>query len=206
MKKILKLGFLKENFIKLIPLSEEKIIYCFKEIILGGSIIKCGLAQIKNNETKVNSPIIISVPIDEKTNKNYIKRNAFDIVKISNKEVILSYYMYEKKQKGFYSLNYYDLLYYIKLKMNDNNKFENETRLYNITSLSSIESNFYSLNLLKNNDDNFVSITIFNGGAEFVEYGYASCINSHDSIFIGEKIKISFSIKSLFKINDDIFL
>jgi len=33
----------------------------------------------------------------------------------------------------------------------------------------------------------------------------ASCINSHDSIFIGEKIKISFSIKSLFKINDDIF-
>jgi len=113
--------------------------------------------------------------------------------------------MYEKKQKGFYSLNYYDLLYYIKLTINDNNKFENETRLYNTTSLSSIESNFYSLNLLKNNDDNFVSITIFNGGAEFVEYGYASCINSHDSIFIGEKIKISFSIKSLFKINDDIF-
>jgi len=80
--------------------------------------------------------------------------------------------MYEKKQKGFYSLNYYDLLYYIKLTINDNNKFENETRLYNTTSLSSIESNFYSLNLLKNNDDNFVSITIFNGGAEFVEYGY----------------------------------
>ena len=54
-----KTGFLKENFIKLIPLSEEKIIYCFNEIILGGSIIKCGLVQIKNNEIKVNSPIVI---------------------------------------------------------------------------------------------------------------------------------------------------
>ena len=54
-----KTGFLKENFIKLIPLSEEKIIYCFNEIILGGSIVKCGLAQIKNNEIKVNSPIVI---------------------------------------------------------------------------------------------------------------------------------------------------
>ena len=43
------------HFIKLISLSEEKIIFCFNEDDNYYSKMKCGLAQAKNNHIVINN-------------------------------------------------------------------------------------------------------------------------------------------------------
>ena len=201
-------GILKENLFKLIPLSEEKIIYCFNAEIVGSypkSIrIRCGLAQIQNNDIKANSTIDISVPIVQELNRNYIKKNSFDGVKINDKEVILSYYTNEKDEMSLNFNKYYNIFYYIKIKIKDNNKLEKESNFYN-DSLSSYKSEFYSLNLLKNDEDNLVSIYILNGQAQFKEYGYSTCEDTKISLFNGDYILIKFNLYSLFG-KDIIFL
>ena len=66
---------------------------------------------------------------------------------------------------------------------------------------------FYSLYLLKNNDDNIIPIYIFKGAASFNEYGYITCYSKNINIYNADtNYKIEFDLKSLFEINDIIFL
>ena len=75
-----------------------------------------------------------------------------------------------------------------------------------ISSLKT-SSGFYSLNMLKNSDDNFFPIYIFNGFASFEEYGYTTCSNSNINVFNADNnSKIEFNFYSLFENNDIIFL
>ena len=66
---------------------------------------------------------------------------------------------------------------------------------------------FYSLYLLKNNEDILVSITVYKDKASFKEYGYIACNNSKFNLYNGEKYyKINFKFDSLFENNNIIFL
>jgi hypothetical protein len=63
------------------------------------------------------------------------------------------------------------------------------------TSSSYSSTGFYSLYLLKDSEDNIVSIRIFNDVASFIVYGYTNCTNSSISLYNGEKnYRIPFTI------------
>ena len=84
---------------------------------------------------------------------------------------------------------------------------ESKSYLTTSTNLSQKDSSgFYALYLLKNSDDNFFPITIFNGVASFEEYGYTTCSNSDINVFNADNnSKIEFNFYSLFENNDIIF-
>jgi len=210
-------GILIDNFIKLIPLSEEKYIYCFDESVGGdffisNSRIKCGLAQVQNNKIEIKSSIYLS---DKNKNTkrdsydNYITKNILDGVKINDQQVILSYYYCERKIHHYYETDFYKYKYYIKITIK-NDKLSMEPQ-YDLTTSSTItqkaSSGFFALYLLKNSDDNFFPITIFNGVASFEEKGYTTCSNSSINLYNADtNSKIEFDIISLFENNDIIFL
>jgi hypothetical protein len=200
-------GYLIDNYIKFIPLSEEKTIFCFDEhsngTIISYAKFKCGLAQIQNNKIKINDQIYIS---DKNINKDskgdYLNKNILDGVKINDQQVILIYYDYQKKD--FYQV--YNKIYYIKITIT-NNKLSMESTYTQTISYTYSSAGFYSLYLLKNNDDNLVSITVFNDVASFKEYGYINCTNSSINLYNGDNNhKITFNLVSLFEINEIIFL
>ena len=200
-----KTGFFIQNFIKLIPLSDEKLIYCHNDYdnSPANTKIRCGLAQFQNNDIIINSSIDASKYVNSEFNRNYIKKNSFDGVKINDKEVILSYYIHEIERIDKQHNNFYDFFYYTKITIADNNKLQKETNYYNYSS--SQQSDFYSLSLLKNSDDNLVSITVVKAQAQFKEYGYSTCEDTNIYLYNGDPIYIKFNLNSLFG-NDIIFL
>ena len=203
-----KTGFFVENFIKLFPLSEGKTIFCFDERnsssgYTSSGKVKCGLAQVQNNKIKINDQkYLTSNNINRGSNDKYLNKNILDGVKINDQQIILSYYEY--KSKSYYQI--ISNIYFIKTTI-INDKLSLEGVYAQFTSSSSTSTGFYSLYLLKDNDDNIVSIRIFNDIAAFVVYGYINCTNSSIYLYNGEKNShISFSYKSIFENNDIIFL
>jgi len=85
-------GILVDNFIKVIPLSEEKYIYCFdentsREYFITNSRIKCGLALVQNNKIEIKSYIYLSdknININRDSYENYLNKNILDGVKIND--------------------------------------------------------------------------------------------------------------------------
>ena len=123
-EKNVKTGIFNDNFIKFIPLSEEKTIFCFdenndnkdNEHFISKTRIKCGLAQIQNNNITINSLIYISNSTRRYSEEIYLEKNILDGVKISDKQVILSYYEFEKKSDSFHlSYEYYNKIHYAKI-------------------------------------------------------------------------------------------
>ena len=187
-----KTGIFIDNFIKFIPLSEEKTIFCFdennnnkdNEPFILNSRIKCGLAQVQNNNIKINSLIYISNSNYRYSSEKYLNKNILDGVKINDKQVILSFYEFEKKASSYYYYQYYNYIHYIKIVIT-NDKLSQESRKFVLSSSNKDESpGFYSLYLLKNNDDFLVSIIVFKENASFKEYGYITCQNSNFNLLI----------------------
>ena len=124
-EKDVKTGIFNDNFIKFIPLSEEKTIFCFdenndnkdNEAFILKTRIKCGLAQVQNNNITINSLIYISNSTHRYSSEIYLGKNILDGVKISDKQVILSYYEFEKISSSFYHYNYeyYNKIHYAKI-------------------------------------------------------------------------------------------
>ena len=202
-----KTGFLVDNFIKLFPLSEGKTIFCFDESTSGSvasqAKAKCGLAQVQNNKIKINDQkYLTNNNIKRASNDKYLNKNILDGVKINDQQIILSYYEYK-------SSSYYQIIsniFFIKITI-INDKLSMEAVYTQFTSSSYSSSGFYSLYLLKDNNDNLVSINVFNNAASCSIYGYTTCTNSSISLYNGEKNSyISFSFKSMFEIKDIIFL
>ena len=202
-----KTGFLVKNFIKLFPLSEGKTIFCFDEYnsstYISQAKVKCGLAQVQNNKIKINDQkYLTSNKINRGSNDKYLNKNILDGVKINDQQIILSYYEYK-------STSYYQIIsniYFIKTTI-INDKLSMEAVYAQFTSSSYSSIGFYSLYLLKDSEDNIVSIRIFNDVASFIVYGYTNCTNSSISLYNGEKnYRIPFTYNSFFEIKDIIFL
>ena len=204
-----KTGIFNDNFIKFIPLSEEKTIFCFDEnndYLIMKYKIKCGLAKVQNNNIIISSLIDISDLYSRDLGEKYLNKNNLGGVKINDKQVILSYHQFKKESYQYYSYKYYTYIYYIKITI-INDKLSHESK--NVIISSSLNSNspgFYSLYLLKNNDDDLISITVFKGKASFNEYGYITCQNSSLNLYNGEEYKFNFMFNSLFENYNIIFL
>jgi len=211
-------GILIDNFIKVIPLSEEKYIYCFDENTSGehsitNSRIKCGLAQVHNNKIEIKSSIYLSdknkyINIKRDSNEKYLTKNSFDGVKINDQQVILSFFVCEKKTI-YFDPEFYRYKYYIKITIK-NDKLSMELKkdyiLDSKISSQKTSSGFYALYMLKNSYDYFFPIYILNGFASFEEYGYTTCSNSDINVFNADNnSKIEFNFYSLFENNDIIF-
>ena len=219
-EKNVKTGFFNDNFIKFIRLSEEKTIFCFdekndnkdNEAFISKTRIKCGLAQIQNNNITINSLIYISNSTRRYSEEIYLEKNILDGVKISDKQVILSYYEFEKKSDSFHlSYEYYNKIHYAKITITNDKLSQESTNVVSsfVSPFSMINNSpgFYSLYLLKNNEDILVSITVYRDKASFKEYGYIACNNSKFNLYNGEKYyKINFKFDSLFENNNIIFL
>jgi len=149
------------------------------------------------------------INIKRDSNENYINKNIFDAVKINDQQVILSFFVYKKEEYYYYETKLYKYKYYFKITIK-NDKLSMESQYYLTTSTISSQkpsSGFYALYLLKNSDDNFLHIIIFNGFASFEEYGYTRCSNSSINLFNADTdSKIKFDLTSLFENNDIIFL
>lgn len=202
-------GFLVKNFIKLFPLSEGKTIFCFDEstngTISSPSRAKCGLAQVQNNKIKINDQkYITGKNIYRDSKEKYLNKNILDGVKINDQQVILSYYECQSKS----SFEIYNNFYYIKTTIiNDKLSMEAVYSQSISYTYSYSSAGFYSLYLLKDSDDNIVSIEILNDVASFFVYGYTTCTNSSISLYNGEKnYRIPFTYNSFFEIKDIIFL
>jgi len=199
-----KTGLFYSNFIKFIPLSEEKTIFCYNEnndnedykSYILYSKIKCGLAQVQNNNITINSLIYISKSIYRVLSEIYLYKKVLDGVKINDKQIILSYY------------DHHNLIHYIKISIINGKLSSESTNVVLSSSYNDNSPGFHSLYLLKNNDDLLVSISVFNYKASFKEYGYIACQNSEFNLYNGEKYyKINFKFNySLFENNNIIFL
>jgi hypothetical protein len=177
------------------PLSEGKTIFCFDEYTSSTIIpklkVKCGLAQVQNNKIKINDQkYITGKNIYRDSKGKYLNKNILDGVKINDQQIILSYYEYK-------STSYYQIIsniYFIKTTI-INDKLSMEAVYAQFTSSSYSSIGFYSLYLLKDSEDNIVSIRIFNDVASFIVYGYTNCTNSSISLYNGEKnYRIPFTI------------
>lgn len=97
-------GILVNNFIKLIPLSEEKTIFCFDEK-------KAYLI----NKIEIKSTIYLSYKnISRNSDEKYLTMNAFDGLKINDQQAILIYYHCEKFKISLQNL-LYKYIYYNKI-------------------------------------------------------------------------------------------
>ena len=177
-------GVYKNNFFKLIPLEEDKIIYChyyFHFYSVFGEGISCGLAQIIDN-----SNLTIIIKSEEIFNKmaepNYLRKNLFSGIKFNNNEVILSYVEF----------NSYDSRYIAKLTISKNNTF--------IKNIQYLPYDYYSrsnlhnyIQLLKNKDNDLIFLIVYKNMAEFDELSYAYCGNKDTTIYNGDKSFLKFS-------------
>lgn len=172
-------------FMKLFLLSKEKIIFCYNVDDNYNSKIKCGFAQDKNNTMIINNPFDLTKETTKEKDFEYIKRNAFNGVKISDTQIIFSFFNYGKKY-----------IEYFNITLNNNMIHNIEPSYDSSVSLTGV----YLLNLLKNNDDNLVSIIVGYSKAQFKEYGYTTCKDSYNYLYNGEQKLLSFNnINSLFK-------
>ena len=172
-------------FMKLFLLSKEKIIFCYNVDDNYNSKITCGFAQDKNNTMIINSPFDLTKETTKEKDFEYIKRNAFNGVKISDTQIILSFFNYGKKN-----------IEYFNITLNNNMTHNIETSYDSSISLRGV----YLLNLLKNNDDNLVSIIVEYTKAQFKEYGYTTCEDcSYNFLYNGAQKLLYFDFNSLFK-------
>jgi hypothetical protein len=167
----------------LFPLSEGKTIFCFDEYnsstYISSAKVKCGLAQVQNNKIKINDQkYLTSNKINRDSKEKYLNKNLLDGIKINDQQIILSYY--ECQTKSSYQIN--NNIYYIKTTI-INDKLSMESVYSQSTSYTYSSAGFYSLYLLKDIDDNLVSITVFNNVASFRVYGYINCTNSTISLY-----------------------
>ena len=157
-------NFAKFKFIKLVPLEDEKILYCFEE-----NVIECSLIKLEGQ----NMAIL-------KSQKFFyigsgIKKNFFSAIKYKDNQVLL----------GLLSNNNV----HIKKITINNNKFLSEDN----TIKTSIYSNFY-LKLLKNNNEDIILVTISKNYIEFTELSYSRCNNVSKTIYNGDKVNLNFDV------------
>lgn len=178
-------------FTKLFLFSKEKIIFCFNSEESYYSKIKCGFAQDKNNTMIINKNNIFVLTQETVKQKQfeYFKKSALNGVKISDTQIILSFFNYGK-----------EYIEYFNITLNNNMDYGTEPSYDSSIKLDGL----YSLYLLKNNDDNLVSIIVEYKKAQFKEYGYTSCEDSYNYLYNGEQKLLSFNIiNSLFKTGNE---
>ena len=183
-------GLFEAHFIKLIPLENEKIVYCLIELISDSGDLYCGLFQIKDNSNIeiliTNRRILNSIP-----KSNYLRRNIFSTIKFNNNEILLS--------STVLALYYKDVT---KLTVN-NNDFKTEKKYLNHT----ISSNKFIpdfIQILKNKYNDTIFLIIEKGVAKFHEFGYSICNNSNQNyLYNGLERDLIFNYKpGLFKGHD----
>jgi hypothetical protein len=118
----------------------------------------------------------------------YFKKSALNGVKINDSQIILSFFNYGKQY-----------IEYFNITLNNNTDHKIESSYDSSISLKGL----YSLYLLKNNDDNLVSIIVGYLKAQFKEYGYTTCSDSYNYLYNGEQKSLSFTINSLFKTGEN---
>ena len=176
-------------FIKLFLFSEEKIIFCFNSEESYNSTIKCRFVQDKNNTMVIdNNTFILTQETTKLKRFEYFKKSALNGVKINDTQIILNFYNYEKKY-----IEYFNITLNKNMEHKIESSYDSSIKLYG----------FYSLYLLKYNDDNLVSIMVTNSKAQFKEYGYTTCSDSYNYLYNGEQKSLSFTINSLFKTGEN---
>ena len=190
-------GIFKNLFLKLIPLENEKIIYCSYSLL-----ISCGLAKVINNS---NLTILIRRQniLIKMAEPNNLRKNIFSAIQFSNNEVLLSFIRIDKRY-------YYRLLIKIIVLEDKNNTdsiYINDIQDYSYT-IDRYNLHDY-IQLLKNKDNNTIFIIIYDNKGEFYQLGYSSCINKEIFLYNGDKSLLQFNISpSLYKgyDNDIVFV
>lgn len=153
------------KFIKLVPLEDEKILYCFEE-----KGIRCSLIKLEAQK--------MTILKNEKFfyDNSGIKENVFSAIKYKDNQVLL----------GLLNNNIVDIK---KITILSNNTFLYEENKFK-TSISSI---FY-LKLLKNNYEDIILVTISKNYIDFQELSYSRCNNVSKTIYNGDKVNLIFSV------------
>jgi len=153
------------KFIKLVPLEDEKILYCFEEKGIICSLIKL---EAQNMTILINQTVF---SYDSGT-----KKNIFSAIKYKDNQLLL----------GLLNNN---IVYIKKITILSNNTFLSEDNKIK-TSISSI---FY-LKLLKNNYEDIILITVSKKYIDFRELSYSTCNNVSKTIYNGDKVNLNFDI------------
>ena len=153
------------KFIKLVPLEDEKILYCFEEKGIICSLIKL---EAQNMTILINQTVF---SYDSGT-----KKNIFSAIKYKDNQLLL----------GLLNNNIVDIK---KITILSNNTFLYEENKFK-TSISSI---FY-LKLLKNNYEDIILVTISKNYIDFQELSYSRCNNVSKTIYNGDKVNLNFDI------------
>ena len=174
-------GLFSNNFLKLIPLEDNKIIYClyysyFNKLV---ESLSCGLVQVQNN-----SKIVILLNGTNIFNKmaqpNYLRRNLFSAIKINNNEIILAC-VYSNSTRNI-----------SKLTITNNNTFIKEYRYLYYTNSS--YQNFHNyIQILNNKDNDIIFLIIYKEIAKFHEFGYSYCDNKIENLYNGYEKRLVFN-------------
>ena len=152
------------KFIKLIPLEDEKILYCYEE-----KGIICSLIQLEDQK--------LTILINQKIfYYSGTKKNIFSAIKYKDNQVIL----------GILTINNNVTISKITIQ---NNKFLKEDKEIE----GNISSCFY-IKLLKNNYDEIILAMVSQDKIEFIELSYSRCNNVYQKIFNGNIVNINFDI------------
>ena len=207
-KNKLKYGLFNYYFFKLIPLENNRIIYCYPDHLFKYSQknninINCGLVQIRNNS---NIVIIIK---NQRINNNVVSGNFFyrynfDGIKLNDNEVVIAFII------EFHYDEYLRIIFKLKISNNNGSEYTFLTEANYLNLGKKIINNKHNyLQLLKNKNNDLIYLIIFNNNAQFHELGYSFCENNTQTIFNGDKKNIFFDMfPALYKAynNNIIFL
>ena len=181
-------GLFEANFIKFVPLENEKIIYCLNKLFTDSGDILCGLFQIKDNS---NIEILISNEqiFNSFPKSKYARRNLFSAINFNNNEIILA----------FTGLGYFYKIITRLTVSNNNNFITKEKRLNHTISSNRFLPDF--IQVLKNKDNDIIFLIIDKGIAKFHEFGYSICNNTiRDYLYNGREYQLNFIYEAgLFK-------
>ena len=173
-------GVFENNYIKMVPLEDDKVFYCLSS----NKNNMCGLIQISNQNIKklIWEEIILSYIY---TDSYSYRKNIIHALKFNDSQIILS------------AMNN-SCITFAKITILNNNILNIDYTSLN--DIYGITSTIYYLKLLKNNNDDLILVVAYDSQSGFQELSYSTCNDYNRTVYNGDRTSLSLEINpAIFK-------